>query len=47
MLELLKFSLHWKLWRWKSVHKEVSGEGASKMREVGGLVRRWAVGGLK
>jgi len=29
------------------VQKEVSGEGASKVREVGGLVGRRAVGGLK
>jgi hypothetical protein len=29
------------------VQKEASEEGASKMREVGGLVRRRAVCGLK
>jgi hypothetical protein len=35
-----------KLWWWKWAQKEVDGEGASKMREVGGLVGRRVVGGL-
>ncbi len=44
--ELLKFSVGWKLWQWKWAQKEVGGEGISRMREVGGLVGRSAVGGL-
>jgi hypothetical protein len=44
--ELLKLSLGRKLWRWKWVQKEVGGEGVSRMREVGGLVGRRAVGRL-